>query len=121
MDRHALVYYGCCEPLDNKLGLLKTVPNIRKLGVSPWSNVRLCAEQMRGDYVFARKPNPAFVAGTFSAETVITEISETLEACIEHGCPCELVLKDISTVTYKPQNIIEWNKVVQETIDKFYN
>jgi len=120
MGKCGLSYYGCCEPLDAKLDLLFTVPNMRKLGVSPWSNVPLCAEKMGGRYVFARKPNPAFVSGSFDRETVKKEISETLRACVANKCPCELVLKDISTVTYKPQNLIEWNKTVQETIDEYY-
>jgi len=120
MNRCRLSYYGCCEPLDTKFGILKKIPNLRKIGVSPWSNVRLCAEQIGGDYVFARKPNPAYVADTFSAEAVAREISQTLEVCIEFGCPCELVLKDISTVSYKPQNIIDWNNTVQRTVDRFY-
>ena len=37
-----------------------------------------------------------------------------------YGCPYEFVLKDISTVSNKPQNIVNWNKVVQETIDSYY-
>ena len=120
MQRCGLVYYGCCEPLDNKIDLLKTVPNMRKIGVSPWSNQERSAEQMESRYVFARKPNPAFVAGTFDAETVRREIRETVELCIRYKCPYEFVLKDISTVSYKPQNLIQWNQVVQEVLDHYY-
>lgn len=120
MDKCGLSYYGCCEPLDNKLDLLFEIPNIRKLGVSPWASVEYCAERMGGNYVFARKPNPAFVAGSFDAETVRRETVETVEACLKYGCPYELVLKDISTVSYKPQNLIDWVNTVQETVDGYY-
>ena len=120
MDRCALSYYGCCEPLDNKIFLLKKIPNMRKIGVSPWANVRASAEAMEGGYVFARKPNPAMVAGTLDAEAIKTEIRETVEACLAYKCPYEFVLKDISTVSYRPQNLFEWADIVEQTIDGYY-
>ena len=120
MDQCAFTYYGCCEPLDNKIYLLKKIPNMRKIGVSPWANVRASAEAMGGDYVFARKPNPAFVAGRFDKDTVQKETREVIEACMANNCPYEFVLKDISTVSYRPQNLFEWADVVERTIDEYY-
>ncbi|MCL2740653.1 MAG: hypothetical protein FWE70_00875 [Oscillospiraceae bacterium] len=120
MDRCGLAYYGCCEPLDAKLDLLMAIPNMRKLGVSPWSNVSLNAEKMGGGYVYSRKPNPAFVAGDYVAEHVRSETEETIKACTRYGCPYEFVLKDISTVSYKPGNLIGWTKTVMDTIDGYY-
>jgi len=120
MAEFGLVYYGCCEALDNKIELLKTIPNLRKIGVSPWANAETCAEQIGRNYVYAHKPNPAHVSGTFDADTVRKEITQVIETCQKHGCPYEFVLKDISTVTYKPQNLINWVKTVKETIDNYY-
>ncbi|MDR3147477.1 MAG: hypothetical protein LBU00_03750 [Treponema sp.] len=120
MDKCGLSYYGCCEPLDRFIPYLKKVPNMRKIGVSPWANVRSSAEQMGGDYVFARKPNPANVARDFNRDVVEQEITETIEACMENGCPYEFVLKDISTVGGTPHNLIAWSKAVTETIDRYY-
>jgi hypothetical protein len=120
MDRCGLSYYGCCEPLDNKIDILKKIPNMRKIGVSPWANVRASAEAMGGRYVFARKPNPALVAGQFNEEEVRRETRETIEACLANKCPYEFVLKDISTVSYRPWNLFEWTRVVTRTIDEYY-
>jgi hypothetical protein len=120
MAECGLVYYGCCEALDKKISLLKTVPNLRKIGVSPWANPESCAQQIGGDYVYAHKPNPAFVSGAFDPEPVRREITRVIETCRENNCPYEFVLKDISTVTYKPGNLINWTKTVMETIDKYY-
>jgi hypothetical protein len=93
---------------------------MRKIGVSPWANVRSCAEQIGGSYVFARKPNPANVARNFNREVVEKEIAETIEVCLENKCPYEFVLKDISTVNNDPQNLINWTKTVADTIDRYY-
>ena len=119
-ERCGLTYYGCCEPLHDRLDMLKKISNLRKVGVSPWADVRRSAEELGKSYVYARKPNPAFVAGVVDAPTVRAEIKETVEVCLENGCPYEFVLKDISTVSRKPGNLIEWNRIVQETIDEYY-
>ena len=120
MAEFGLVYYGCCEALDTKIQLLKTIPNLRKIGVSPWANPEVCAEQIGGDYVYAHKPNPAYVSGTFDEDVVRNEITQVIETCHKYGCPYEFVIKDISTVTYKPQNLITWAQTVKETIDRYY-
>lgn len=120
MARCGLVYYGCCEPLDNKISLLKTIPNMRKIGVSPWADIESCAEQLGSDYVYARKPNPAFVAGEFDEDVVRKEIEDTVRVCIRYRCPYEFVLKDISTVSQHPENLIKWTRTVQETLDRYY-
>ena len=120
MEKCGLVYYGCCEPLCNKIYLLKKIPNMRKIGVTPWADKQKNAEQIGGGYVYAYKPNPALVAGNFNPDAVCREIGDVLETCLLHKCPAEFVLKDISTVSYKPQNLVDWNNVVQKTIDKYY-
>ena len=102
------------------MGMLKKIPNMRKIGVSPWSDVRRSAEEMGGNYVFARKPNPALVSGVADSEVIRAEIRESILACRENGCAYEFVLKDISTVSGRPGNLIEWNRAVQETIDEYY-
>ena len=93
---------------------------MRKIGVSPWSNVRSCAEQIGSDYVMARKPNPAAVAGSLDRDYIRKEITETIEACLDNQCPYEFVLKDISTVGHNPQNLINWTATVMETINRYY-
>ncbi|MCL2664343.1 MAG: hypothetical protein FWE82_01895 [Defluviitaleaceae bacterium] len=119
-DQCGLLYYGCCEALHNKIEKLKKFKNLRKIGVSPWASVEKSAEQIGGSYVFSHKPNPANVSGKFRKEAVVAEISNVIEHCMRNKCPYEFVLKDISTVTYRPQNLFEWSAAVQETIDKFY-
>ena len=115
-----LVYYGCCEAMEKKLDMLKSITNLRKIGVPARANPESCAEQMGSDYVYAHKPNPAFVALNFDKDVVQKEITRIIDTCRANNCPYEFVIKDISTVGYKPQNLIDWNKTVMETIDKYY-
>jgi len=119
-ERFAYTYYGCCEPLDNKIEVVKRISNLRKIGVSPWANVESSAEQIGGDYVYARKPNPAFVAHKTDPDTIRKETEETVKACLKYGCPCEFVLKDISTVSHRPENLIIWSETVSDVLDQYY-
>lgn len=118
--RFAFTYYGCCEPLHDRLDKIERIPNLRKVGVSPWANIEMSAERMGGKYVFARKPNPAAVAETVDEDAVRKEIRKTMDAVMKYGCPAEFVLKDISTVSYKPQNLTKWVDIVESTIDEYY-
>ena len=120
-SRFAYTYYGCCEPLDDKISVIKKIPNLRKIGCSPWANVERCAAQICGDYVLSRKPNPAHVAIVTDPEVIRKETEETVNACLKYGCPYDIVLKDISTVSGRPQNLIVWAQTVSDVLDKYYD
>jgi hypothetical protein len=116
--RFGLVYYGCCEPLDNKIEIIRAIPNVRKISISPWADPFRAAEQLRGDYVLSRKPTPAVLAeSVLDEERVRKDIRETLRACRQSATPCEIILKDVSTVSYRPQNLIRWERLVRDTIE----
>lgn len=119
-ERFAYTYYGCCEPLDNKMEILRSISNLRKVGVSPWANVEKMGEQLRGDYVYSRKPNPAYVASRTDPEVIRREIEETVKVCLKYGCPLDITLKDISTVSHRPENLILWSKTVSDVLDRYY-
>ena len=112
-----LVYYGCCEPLDKKIDIIEKLPNLRKISITPWADVRSAAEQMGGRYVLSDKPNPAAVAvKTLDEARLRADILETLEACGANNTPCEFIVKDISSVAYNPNNLTRWAEVVMETV-----
>ena len=101
-SRFGLVYYGCCDPLHHKIDLLRQIQNLRKISMSPWAEKG--ADQIGGDFVLSRKPNPAiFATDTWEPDAAEGEIRETLEYCNRYGCPVEFVMKDLSTVRYHPQ------------------
>ena len=117
-----LVYYGCCEPMDAKVDILrKRFKNLRKISITPWADPRRAAEKIGSDYVLAAKPNPAFVAmPQFHPEPVQEEIARYCEACVEHGTPLEFVLKDISTIANNPETLTQWAATVKAMIDRYY-
>ena len=48
------------------------------------------------------------------------EIAYANAEYIYYGCPYDYVLKDISTVSHKPENLIVWAQTVSDVLDKYY-
>jgi len=116
-ERFGLVYYGCCDPLDHKMAEVRKIPNVRKISMSPWVDEELGASEINGNYVYSRKPNPALLAWpTFLEKEVREHLQTTVDACARHGCPLELILKDISTVNYEPQRLWKWAEIAMDVV-----
>ena len=120
-DLCGLSYYGCCEPLHNKIDKLRRFKNLRRISITAWADVDSAAEQIGRDFVLSYKPNPAFVASpVFDPEPVKSEITKVLEACKRNATPCEFILKDISTTANNYQNLSQWVDTVNSVIDRYF-
>lgn len=118
LERFGLNYYGCCEPLHNKISILKSIPHLRKISMSPWIDVEKAVANVGDQYVFSYKPNPAIVATVeWHPELARKNLEQVLEKA--KGCHVEIILKDISTVRYEPQRLWEWEKLAMEAVEKY--
>jgi len=114
LERWGLNYYGCCEPLDGKIDLMKKIPNLRKISVSPWCRTDRVISEIQDKYVISRKPSPAvFATDEWNPVQAREDIRQFLNAA-GGKCHIELIMKDISTVRYKPQRLWEWAKIAME-------
>ena len=120
LSRWGLTYYGCCEPLDRKIDILRRIPNLRKISVSPWCNTRAGGRARSArDYVISRKPSPAILAeDDWHPERARQDLREFLDKA-GGGCHVELIMKDISTVRYQPQRLWEWAAIASEVAEEF--
>ena len=119
LNRFGVTYYGCCEPLDKKVDILrKNVPNLRKISMSPWIDLDVAAENVGTDFAFSWKANPAVLAGdSWDPEFVRRDMRATLERL--RGMHVEIIMKDISTVRYEPQRLWEWAAIASEVAEEF--
>lgn len=114
-----LVYYGCCEPLDKKLHVVKKLPNLRKISITPWADAVNAAEQIGDEYVMAHKPNPAFVAvDMLDEEAIRNEVKKVLEVSKRNNVNVEFTLKDISSVNYHPEHLDRWAQIVMGLVQE---
>ena len=118
LTRWGLTYYGCCEPLDKSIDVIRRIPNLRKISTTPWADTARMVEQVGTDYVLSRKPNPAvFATDAWHPERARGELRDFLEQA--RGCHVELIMKDISTVRYQPQRLWEWAAMAMEEAQAF--
>ena len=54
-----MIYYGCCDRLDDRLDIVKRIPHIKKVSCSPWSNRNIFAENIGPELIMSAKPSPA--------------------------------------------------------------
>lgn len=118
LDRFGLAYYGCCEPLHLKGEILRSIPNLRKVSVSPRADVAAAAESMGDRCVLSIKPNPAVLAAdVWNPEAARRELREALSRA--RGCVAEIIMKDISTVRREPRRLWEWARIAAEVAEEF--
>ena len=118
LERWGLNCYGCCEPLHHKIEILRRIPRLRKISMSPWIKVEQAVEAIGSDFVFSYKPSPAILAEDNwrpnEARKVLREILEKTRSC-----HVEVIMKDISTVRYDPRRLWEWQQMAMELVDEF--
>lgn len=118
LSKFGLVAYGCCEDLTNKIDMLRKIPNLRRIAVSPFANVKKCAEQIGRDYIISYRPNPALLAAGYDRENVKQSLRRDFGFL--KGTCFDITMKDVETVEKDPSRISEWVKTTREVIAEFY-
>jgi len=112
-QRFGLNCYGCCEPLDKRWHIVKDIPNLRRVSVSPWADIANMAEMLGDRYIFSMKPSPTDLAMTgFDEVRIRAELREALQKT--RGCRVEVLMKDNHTIRNDPQRVIRWVQIVRE-------
>lgn len=108
--------YGCCEDLTNKIDMLRQIPNLRRIAVSPFADTARCAEQIGTDYVISYRPSPTDMVGYgFDPSRIRSILTRDLQAC--HGCHVDITLKDVETVEGDTERIRAWTRLTRRIID----
>jgi hypothetical protein len=119
LKEFGLVAYGCCEDLTNKIAMLRQIPNLRRIAVSPFANVARCAEQIGRDYVISYRPSPAdMVSYGFDENRIRTILRRDLTAC--RGLHVDITLKDVETVQNDASRVRRWVGITREVVDEVW-
>ena len=118
MANFGLLAYGCCEDLTKKIDMLRKVPNLRRISVTPWADVGKCAEQIQRDYVMSWRPNPSSTICTdWNPELIKKTVKEAMDAA--KGCVVDIMLKDVQTLKGETWRFKEWVKIVRSVSDNY--
>lgn len=119
LKRFGLTYYGCCEPLDKKMEILRRIPNLRKVSVNYRCNLDRVASDIGPNYVWSYKPNPAVLAEDgWRPELARAEMARVAEKARAVGAHVEFIMKDISTVRRHPERLWDWARIAMEVSEE---
>jgi len=93
-----LLKFGCCEAVHNLMPVLKRLPGLRKVSVTPWCDLDVLVETCPDDIIWCRKPIPLKLCGTtFDPNDLRAHLQETLD--IGSGHFVEFVYRDTNLLT----------------------
>lgn len=119
-EHYGMFYYGCCERLDDRLDIIQTIPNVKKISCSPWSNRDNFAEKLNKNIIMSNKPTPSYLAQSqVDFDIVKKDIQYTCEVARKNNIAVELILKDISTVKHDPKRLTKWAEVAMQVVEGF--
>ena len=107
-ERFGLVYYGCCERVDDRLeAILQAIPNLRSVSVSGWSDLQKTADLLGRDYVYSRKPVPAHISGPSpNWDLLEKDMKDTCAAARDSHI--EILFRDVYTTNGDRTRLRRW-------------
>jgi len=120
IEKFGLCAYGCCEDLTLKIPVLRQIPNLRRIAVSPMADLRRCIEQIGTDYIASWRPSPSDMVGYgFSPEFIRQTTRQALEIARANDCIMDITLKDVETVQNDPVRVPEYTRITREVIEEY--
>ena len=112
MERFGLVNYGCCETLNHKIDMLRTIPNLRRILMGPLADMKRGCEQIGKDYIVSWRPSPEVVSHGFDEQRIRRIIRQGLMD--SRGCHVEIMLKEMITIEGDISRLFKWTEIARE-------
>jgi len=107
-SRFGLLYYGCCEAVDDRLdSIIDAIPNLRSVSISGWADFKKTAEMLGGNYVYSRKPTPAYISGANPDWDLLAKDMEDTYAATR-DCNVEILFRDVYTINGDRSRLRKW-------------
>ncbi|MCL1830794.1 MAG: hypothetical protein FWG21_05115 [Oscillospiraceae bacterium] len=117
LERFGLNCYGCCEGYDNRWHIIKQLPRLRRISVSPWADWNTIKQNLSKEYIASLKLSPTPLSTAIMEEdTVRADAKKAVQ--LSKDCVAEYIMKDNHTLGDNPNNIIRWVQIMREEIDK---
>ena len=116
-ERFGLNCYGCCEPLDRRWHIVKNIPRLRRVSVSPWADLEDMADKLGNRYIYSMKPIPTDIAvPVIDEDRIRSDLKKAIKICSD--CRLEIIMKDNHTIGKNPQNVIRWCQIAREEAER---
>jgi hypothetical protein len=118
LENFGLSYYGCCEDLSKKYKVVKKIPNLRRVSVAPWTDIKVASDELEDKYVYVWKPNPSDLAmDTFNSDFIKKKIKNGFDVTRDNIV--EIIMKDTHTLRGDPSRMKKWAHIAKELAYKY--
>ncbi len=109
-DRFGHVYYGCCEPVQDRLEMImEAMPNLRSVSVPPSADFERIGEMLGDRYVFSRKPDPVPISMPVpNWDGSKADLRRTYDVAKAYDCNVSLLFRDVYTVGGDRSRLATW-------------
>ena len=95
------------------------IPNLRRIGITAFSDIEKCAEQIGGDYVSSWRPSPArTVCVSFDEDNVRKILRDGIDIMRRNNCVFDITLKDIHTIGGDIGRLTRFVQIAREEINR---
>lgn len=118
MSLFGLVSYGCCEAVHTIWDSChSTIPNMRKVSISPWCDEEFMGDRLRGTGItYLRKP-PATLLGVGSElDEAATLACFTKTAKAAQGCKLEVAQRDVYQLNNTPDKVKRYVQLFRQAM-----
>ncbi len=116
-QRFGLVAYGCCENLTQKLDGVLSIPNLRIMVCSAWTNLDTLIERVGDRYAIMWRQK--------ASDVVFAEDERALRAALEagmhklQGCYVQIVLRELQTLAGNLDRLHVWTRIAKEVAEEY--
>ena len=111
------VYYHACEDITAKIPIIKELPNLGRVHISPWTNLEAAVQELGGKVVLETDAHPAdtiFVHTPAQMRSALERIMDTAGHCV-----MDINLTAIETVNGDPSVLTTWAEIAQEVTERY--
>jgi len=113
MELFGKITYGCCDTLDNKIDLIRKIPNLAKVVSGPLSDPAHYPEPFGDDCVISWRPIASIVSSEhFDEEQQRRQLREGFAKL--KGCHVEVHMHEPMTVQGDVSRIARWAEIARE-------
>lgn len=111
------VYYHACEDIAAKIPIIRDLPNLRRVHVSPWTDLEIAVEQLGRTVVLEVDVHPADTVFVHSQAQMREALERRMD--IAGDCIFEINLIGVETVRGNPTVLSTWARIAQEVTEQY--
>ena len=117
LARFGLVAYGCCENLTHKIDGVLSIPNLRILVCSAWTDLSTVLEKVGQDYCIMWRQKAGDVVFPDDSAKIKNDLMDGAKQLQGHSY--QIVLRELETLAGHRNRLHEWTRYAKEAAETY--